>query len=395
MVGNSAQLGGVARDWRVDFFRGLALYMIIFDHIPGDPLGRFTYARLGFSDAAEIFVFLSGVSCGIVFSRVLLRDGLERFLKAVSRRSLQIYAYYLVASLVTILLIVVSRDVVTIPSNHQAFIALRDNPLAAIRSAIFLVSPPELPGILVLYLELTLIFIPAFLLIAARRRALALLLSGSLWLLAQIYPDMLPRLADHSYFNPLAWQFIFCIGMFVGTWYNSDRMSLAAFRSRAWVALASVVVGIGLFYRGALFLAAARHVNLDVLAVSDETLRHMKENLSALRLLHFLSVAFLVATFVKPTNPIVSWPGADAVINSGRCSLQVFCLGAILSVAFNLFVAVEGPGAFERLVLDGAAILLIAWAATALMRWRLDRRRLIGVHGGDAHGHTILSKRAL
>ena len=220
-----AELGGVGRDLRIDFFRGLALYMIIFDHIPGDPLSKFTYARLGFSDAAEIFVFLSGVSCGIVYSRVLSRQGVSGLLRGVSWRALQIYTYYLIASLVTILLIVVSRDVIAIPDNHQAFIALREDPLAAIQSAIFLVSPPDLPGILVLYLELTLFSIPVFILIAARSSTAALAVSGGLWLLAQIHPDLLPRLADHSYFNPIAWQFIFCIGMFVGTWYNSDEMS--------------------------------------------------------------------------------------------------------------------------------------------------------------------------
>ena len=177
-------------------------------------------------------------------------------LNGVSWRALQIYTYYLIASLVTILLIAVSRDVVAIPDNHQAFIALRADPLAAIQSAIFLVSPPDLPGILVLYLELTLFSIPMFLLIAARSSAAALLVSGSLWLLAQIYPDLLPRLADHSYFNPLAWQFIFCIGMFVGTWYNSDEMSLEIFRKRPWVLLACTVVAVGLLYQ------VARHLTI-------------------------------------------------------------------------------------------------------------------------------------
>jgi hypothetical protein len=43
----------------------------------------------------------------------------------------------LIASLVTTLLIVLSRDVIAIPDNHQAFIALREDPLAAIQSVIF------------------------------------------------------------------------------------------------------------------------------------------------------------------------------------------------------------------------------------------------------------------
>ena len=150
-----------ARDLRIDFFRGLALYMIIFDHIPGDPLSKFSYIHLGFSDAAEIFVFLSGVSCGIVYSRLRSRRGIDGLLRGVSWRALQIYIYYLIASLVTILVIAVSRDIIAIPDNDQAFIALREDPLAAIKSAIFLVSPPELPGILVIYL-VTLFATPMF-----------------------------------------------------------------------------------------------------------------------------------------------------------------------------------------------------------------------------------------
>ena len=124
-----AGLGGVKRDLRIDFFRGLALYMIIFDHVPGDPLGKFTYIRLGFSDAAEIFVFLSGVSCGIVYSRLLSRQGIDGLLRCISWRALQIYIYYLIASLVTIMAIAVSRDIIAIPENHQTFITLREDPL--------------------------------------------------------------------------------------------------------------------------------------------------------------------------------------------------------------------------------------------------------------------------
>src|SRR5262249_47141800 len=152
--------------------------------------------------------------------------------------ALQIYSYYLLTCVVTILLIGLSRDAITIPANHQAFIALHDNAFAAIRSAVFLVSPPELPGILVLYLELTFIVIPVFLLAAAYSGMAALALSGAIWLLAQIHPDLLPRLADHSYFNPAAWQFLFSIGMFIGKSYKDAPALLDMFRTRGWMALA-------------------------------------------------------------------------------------------------------------------------------------------------------------
>jgi hypothetical protein len=242
VVGTTEQSATPARDLRIDFFRGVALYMIIFDHVPGDPLSRFTYTRLGFSDAAEIFVFLSGVSCGIVYGRVLSRHGPRQLLTATFKRAFQIYIYYLVASITTILLIALSRDIVAIPSNHQAFITLREDPLTAIRSAIFLLSPPDLPGILVLYLELTLLALPLFLLIATVSRELALLASGIVYGLSQAYPDLLPRLADHSYFNPLAWQFLFCIGMFAGTLYNTEDGRWQTLQTRRWVRAAWIVV---------------------------------------------------------------------------------------------------------------------------------------------------------
>jgi len=363
------------RDLRIDFFRGIALYMIIVDHIPNDPLNRFTYSRLGLSDAAEIFVFLSGISCGIAVYRVILRQGIGGFFKAIGKRAFQIYAYYLLASIVTIAIIAASRDIWTIPINQQAFIDLRQDPVSAILSAIRLTSPPDLTGILVLYLELTVVAIPAFLLYSANGYRNALIASGLIWALSQSYPNVLPHLADHSYFNPLAWQFIFCIGMFVGTSYTTGSNPLERLQSRKWIIVAWSIVLIELGYRLALAVFAKLHVDVDWLTLSDPTLHHMKENLSALRLLHFLSIAFLVATYFKRDNPVLSWPGADAIIKSGRSSLQVFCMGAIFTVLLNLVVAVEQPILIERLVLDGAAIFLIGLTAILLMRSRLERRQ--------------------
>jgi hypothetical protein len=64
-----------ARDLRIDFLRGLALLAIFIDHIPWNPLSRFTPQALGLSDAAEAFVFMSGIVSGIAYSKVLLSRG--------------------------------------------------------------------------------------------------------------------------------------------------------------------------------------------------------------------------------------------------------------------------------------------------------------------------------
>ena len=105
MVKKPLDRAGSVRDLRIDFFRGLALYMIFVDHVAGDPLARFTYQILGFSDAAEIFVFLSGLACGIAYSRVLARQGLSALILAVANRAARIYVYYALSSVAIILLV--------------------------------------------------------------------------------------------------------------------------------------------------------------------------------------------------------------------------------------------------------------------------------------------------
>ena len=50
------------RDLRLDFFRGLALIFIFIDHIPENVLSYFTLQAFQFYDAAEVFIFVSGMN---------------------------------------------------------------------------------------------------------------------------------------------------------------------------------------------------------------------------------------------------------------------------------------------------------------------------------------------
>ena len=56
------------RDPRIDAFRGLALMMIVIDHMPGNPWETITVRNIGFSDAAEAFFVMSGIAAGIARS---------------------------------------------------------------------------------------------------------------------------------------------------------------------------------------------------------------------------------------------------------------------------------------------------------------------------------------
>ena len=59
----SATLPEKGRDLRLDLFRGVANWAIFLDHIPDNVVNWITTRNYGFSDAADLFVF---ISCGNV-----------------------------------------------------------------------------------------------------------------------------------------------------------------------------------------------------------------------------------------------------------------------------------------------------------------------------------------
>ena len=104
---NSAAVG---RDHRIDLFRGLSLWLIFIDHIPEVYLNRITPKNFGFSDAAEILVFLSGVASGMVYTPIARQSGLRIALQRAIRRGFEIYF----AQLCTIALLLLTASLLAI-----------------------------------------------------------------------------------------------------------------------------------------------------------------------------------------------------------------------------------------------------------------------------------------
>src|SRR4051812_29697152 len=63
------------RELRLDLFRGIALWLIFIDHLPASILTWFTIRNYGFSDATEIFIFISGYTAAFVYSRAMQDRG--------------------------------------------------------------------------------------------------------------------------------------------------------------------------------------------------------------------------------------------------------------------------------------------------------------------------------
>ena len=79
------------RDLRLDLFRGLALWLIFLDHIPSNAVSWITIRNYGFSDATEIFVFISGYTAAFVYGRAMLTDGFIVSAARILKRAWQIY----------------------------------------------------------------------------------------------------------------------------------------------------------------------------------------------------------------------------------------------------------------------------------------------------------------
>src|SRR5271156_3606836 len=79
------------RELRLDLFRGLALWLIFIDHLPPNVLTWFTIRNYGFSDATEIFIFISGYTAAFVYGRAMRDAGFVVATARILRRGSQTY----------------------------------------------------------------------------------------------------------------------------------------------------------------------------------------------------------------------------------------------------------------------------------------------------------------
>src|ERR1700681_1723077 len=83
------------RELRLDLFRGLALWLIYIDHLPTSVLTWFTIRNYGFSDATEIFIFISGYTAAFVYGRAMHDRGVIVASARIFKRVWQIYAAHI------------------------------------------------------------------------------------------------------------------------------------------------------------------------------------------------------------------------------------------------------------------------------------------------------------
>src|SRR6266567_8662752 len=232
------------RDLRLDLFRGLSLLFIFIDHIPNNVLSYMTLHSIAFSDAAEVFVFISGYAAATVYGKALERQGPIAATGHIYRRVWQLY----VAHIFTFILFAAAICYATLAVQNQTYSEdfgidnFIDEPQVAIIKALLLQYQPQFLDILPIYMIFLGIF-PVVLLLMRRSLLLPLIVSAAIYLLTwrfgwqpHSYPD------DESwYFNPLAWQLLFVIGATAGyAPYSRQPLPLLG----AWLVKLAIVITV-------------------------------------------------------------------------------------------------------------------------------------------------------
>jgi hypothetical protein len=358
------------RDLRLDACRGLALWFIFIDHIPDNALTWLTLRNYGFSDTSEVFVFVSGYTCMLAYGGALREQGWRTTAARALRRAWEIYAAFLVLLIAYFALVwIVGGGHRYLDETNTGFFF--HDPGATIVHVVVLQFAPVNTDILLTFAILHLTF-PGLLWLMTRSATVALGLSFMLYLMVQIFSWHVPAWpSGELYFNPFAWQFLFVIG----GWYAYEGTG----RLRPMLQSRTLLVAAVLYLAFSLVVALSWEFKalegLIPSAVTNLIYPIYKSHLAPVRLLHFLSLAFVVSRLAPPEWHGPIRPLMMAMIRCGENSLSMYCLGVLLSfMAHAILIDVSGGLAAELTVtMAGIAVMVVA---ATLLTWesRFDRR---------------------
>ncbi len=353
------------RDLRLDFFRGLALIFIFVDHIPDNVVAWFTLHVVAFCDAAEMFIFISGYTAALAYAPVFLREGVAMGFARVYRRVWQLYVAHI------FLFMIFSAEV-------AYTLKVRYNPLFAEELAVgdylsaqgeafirvlLLQFQPNLLNILPLYIAL-LLGLPLLILLMRRHMLLGLVPSAVLWAVAILLHWNLPGFPEGRlwYFNPLAWQFLFTIGVAMGL--RGADMPWPRWLPAAALGFAAVAALLAANWT--LHAAFPRVPNL----VHLPEAWFEKTSLPPLRILSILSLAVLVADRIPRNARWFASRWAWPVMLCGQHSLEVFCRTIVLAVLANFLLGLLDYTLPMQLTINAAGVLVMIGFALLLAWFR-------------------------
>jgi hypothetical protein len=369
-----ANLPLAVRDVRLDLFRGLANWAIFLDHIPHEVLNSITTRNYGFSDAADLFVFVSGYTAACVFGRIMIDQGCVVAAASLLKRASKLYGTHLILLVVYIAIVgCVSRGLHDPDDLSQYNTAVfMSSPLRESLQALLLRYKPVNLDVLPLYVLLLATFAPALWLMV-RRPTLTLAGSMAVYFAGRYFGwNLAAAPSGFWYFNPFAWQLLFFLGAWVALGGAQAIQPIIRTRTVFWLAVTYLVF--------AFVVTMATHEpglgNLLPDWISEPFDPNDKTNLAPYRVLHLLALAVVVTQFLPADSPILQWRILTPLIKCGRNSLQVFCIGIVLSFCAHAAIELSLNSLWIQIFVGGTGVLLMTAGAYYRSRSRQQGRIL-------------------
>jgi hypothetical protein len=357
---------GTERELRLDLFRGLALWMIFIDHLPANLLTWFTIRNYGFSDATEIFIFVSGYTAAFVYGRAMRDAGFVLATARILRRVWQIYVAHVF--LFTIFLAEISYVATSFDnplySEEMGIMDFLKQPDVTIVQALLLRFRPVNMDVLPLYIVLML-FLPFVLWLMQRRADLTLALSVAFYAFTWEYDWHLSAYPNGVWaFNPFAWQLLFVFGAWCAMG-GARRMSRIIYSPvTLWISLAYLVAAFFVtltWYWPQFYHLLPRRLEQWMYPID-------KTDLDVLRFAHFLALALITVRVIPQDWPPLKSIWLRPLILCGQHSLEIFCLGVFLAFAGHFVLAEVSGGAGLHFLVSISGILIMS-AAAWLFSW--------------------------
>jgi hypothetical protein len=354
------------RELRLDLFRGLALWLIFIDHLPPSLLTWFTLRNYGFSDATEIFIFISGYTAAFVYGRALAEHGLVVATARILRRAWQIYVAHVF--LFTIFLAEISYVATNFENplytEEMGVMEFLKQPDVTIVQALLLRFRPVNMDVLPLYIVLML-SLPLILVLMRRKPDLTLALSALLYAVTwqfDLYFSAYPN--GFWAFNPLAWQLLFVFGAWC---------ALSGARRMEKILASPVTHAVCFAYLFFSFLVTLTWYVPQLGHFMPRRLEQWmypidKTDLDVLRFAHFLALAALTVYYLPKDWPYLKSPWLKPLILCGQHSLEIFCLGVFLAFAGHFILAEVGGGAALHALISLSGIVIMS-AMAWLISW--------------------------
>lgn len=322
----------VVRDLRVDFFRGLALWWIYTDHIPGNVLADYSLQKFAVCDATEVFVLLAGYGAGLSYGKGLVHNGYLSTAADVMRRAWTLY----VAHIFLFVLFTAQVTYSATALNRLNYLSesrldvLGDDPYRSILQAVLLRFQPSLLNILPLYVVLLVFFAVTVWLLRWPRMLFGL--SFAIYMVVRFTGLNLDAWTGEGwFFDPFAWQFLFVIGVLLACAPMQPPRRRWPFDVIATVVtVLGVVVTVVIEPRPHVLDWVSGSAVLRYLVIEDKT------GLYPFRLLSILALTWLCVRLIRFDQPWLRARWANPFVLIGQNSLPVFCSGIVFGFIARL-----------------------------------------------------------